>query len=77
MKDVRQTISQNLARLRREKGVTQAELAEQFNYSDKAISRWEHGDTLPDVNVLCELCEFYGVTLNDLVAEDCTLPGNV
>lgn len=74
MKDVRQTISQNLARLRREKGVTQAELAEQFNYSDKAISRWEHGDTLPDVNVLCELCEFYGVTLNDLVAEDCTLP---
>ena len=74
MKDVRQTISRNLARLRREKGVTQAELAEQFNYSDKAISRWEHGDTLPDVNVLCELCEFYGVTLNDLVAEECTLP---
>ena len=56
MKDVRQTISQNLARLRREKGVTQAELAEQFNYSDMAISRWEHGDTLPDGIVLCELC---------------------
>ncbi len=74
MKDARQTISRNLTLLRKEKGVTQAELAEQFNYSDKAISRWEHGDTLPDVNVLCELCEFYGVTLNDLVAEECTLP---
>ena len=74
MKDVRGTISKNLAALRREKGVTQAELAEKFNYSDKAVSRWEHGDTLPDVNVLCELCEFYGITIGELVEEDCRLP---
>lgn len=71
MKDVRPTISKNLAMLRKEKGLTQAELAEKLNYSDKAISRWEHGDTLPDVNVLCELCDFYGITLNDLADEDC------
>ncbi len=71
MKDVKSAISRNLAALRREKGVTQAELAERFNYSDKAISRWEHGDTLPDINVLCELCEFYGITLNDLISEEC------
>ena len=71
MKDIRPIISKNLSMLRKEKGLTQAELAERLNYSDKAVSRWEHGDTLPDVNVLYELCEFYGITINDLVSEDC------
>ncbi len=71
MKDVRPIISKNLAKLRKDKGLTQAELAERLNYSDKAVSRWEHGDTLPDVNVLYELCEFYGITLNDLTSEEC------
>ena len=70
MKDVRPIISKNLSMLRKEKGLTQAELAEKLNYSDKAVSRWEHGDTLPDVNMLYELCEFYGITLNDLINED-------
>lgn len=73
MKDVRPIISKNLAMLRKEKGLTQAELAEKLNYSDKAVSRWEHGDTLPDVNVLCELCDFYGITLNDLTDEECQI----
>lgn len=73
MKDVRPIISKNLTMLRKEKGLTQAELAEKLNYSDKAVSRWEHGDTLPDVNVLYELCDFYGITLNDLVSEDCNI----
>jgi len=73
MKDVRPIISKNLAMLRKEKGLTQAELAEKLSYSDKAVSRWEHGDTLPDVNVLCELCDFYGITLNDLINEDCKI----
>ncbi len=53
--------------LRKKKGITQAELAEVLDYSDKAVSRWEHGDTLPDINVLCELCDFYGVSLDFLV----------
>lgn len=70
MKDVKAIVAQNLAALRKNKGLTQAELAEQFNYSDKAVCRWERGDTLPDVNVLYALCEFYGVTMNDLVADD-------
>ncbi|MBQ9774145.1 MAG: helix-turn-helix transcriptional regulator [Clostridia bacterium] len=70
MKDKKTVVSQNLALLRRQKGITQAELAETFNYSDKAICRWERGDTLPDINVLCALCEYYGVTMNDLVNEE-------
>lgn len=73
MKDIRSTISKNLAMLRKEKGLTQVDLAQMLNYSDKAVSRWEHGDTLPDVNVLCELCDFYGITLNDLISDDCEL----
>ena len=70
MKDIKSIVSANLATLRKQKGITQAELAEKLNYSDKAISRWEKGDTLPDLNVLYEICEFYGVTMNDLISEE-------
>ncbi|MBQ7906494.1 MAG: helix-turn-helix transcriptional regulator [Clostridia bacterium] len=70
MKDVKSVVAQNLGTLRKQKGLTQAELAERLNYSDKAISRWEKGDTLPDINVLYEICEFYGITMNDLVGEE-------
>lgn len=66
-KDVKPIIAENLTALRKSKGITQAELAARLDYSDKAISRWEHGETLPDINVLCELCDFYGVTLDLLV----------
>ena len=67
MKDVKTIVAQNLTALRKERGLTQLELAERFNYSDKAICRWEHADTLPDINVLYALCEFYGITMNQLV----------
>lgn len=67
MKDVKAIIAENLTNLRKSYGLTQAQLAEKFNYSDKAICRWERGDTLPDINTLYALAEFYGVTMNDLV----------
>ena len=73
MKDVKAIVAKNLTMLRKNKGLTQAELAEKLNYSDKAISRWEHGDTLPDINVLYELCSFYNITMNDLVDENCEI----
>lgn len=63
-------VARNLAALRKQAGLTQGELAEKFNYSDKSISKWEHGDTLPDIEVLKELCDFYGVTLDYLVTDD-------
>lgn len=69
MKDVRTIVSENLTQLRKEKKLTQAELANKFNYSDKAISKWENGDTLPDLEILQELCTFYGVTLDYLTHE--------
>ena len=68
-KDIKQIIAKNLANLRKNKKITQTELAEQFGYSDKAISKWENGDTLPDIQTLYQLCEFYNVTLDFLVSE--------
>ena len=68
-KDIKQIIAKNLANLRKNKKITQTELADQFGYSDKAISKWENGDTLPDIQTLYQLCEFYNVTLDFLVSE--------
>ncbi len=68
-KDIKQIVAKNLANLRKNKKITQTELAEQFGYSDKAISKWENGDTLPDIQTLYQLCEFYNVTLDFLVNE--------
>lgn len=49
--------------------MTQNELAEKFSYSDKAISKWEHGEALPSVEVLQQLADFYGVSLDFLTHE--------
>ena len=64
---LRKTIADNLVYYRREKGLTQAALAETLNYSDKSVSKWERGEGLPDITVLCRLAEYYGITVNDLV----------
>ena len=70
MEELRKIIGNNLAELRKRKGLTQLELAEKFNYTDRAVSKWENGDTLPEIEVLYQLCEFYGVTLDYLTHED-------
>ena len=63
-------IGNNIAAFRRQMGLTQAELAERINYSDKAVSKWERGDSVPDVMTLLQLAELFGVTMNDLVGSD-------
>ena len=70
MENIRETIGENLAELRKKKGLTQYELAEKFNYSDKAISKWENGSTLPDIETLYQLCEFYDVSLDYLTHKE-------
>lgn len=69
MENIREIIAENLQALRKEKGLTQLDIAERFNYSDKAVSKWEKGDTLPDIETLSNLCDFYGVTLDYLTHE--------
>ena len=50
--------------------MTQLELAERLNYSDKTISKWERAESTPDISVLIEIAELFGVTLDYLVAEE-------
>lgn len=59
----------NITRLRKMENMTQLELAEKLNYSDKAVSKWEQGNSLPDVRVLVQLADLFGVTVDDLVRE--------
>ena len=63
------TISQNLTKYRKLAGITQLELAQMLNYSDKAISKWERGESLPDVSVLLQIAEIFGITINELCYE--------
>ena len=70
MSNVKSTVARNLTELRKEKNLTQGALAKMFNYSDKAVSKWECGDSLPDLDTLLTLANFYGVTLDELVSED-------
>ena len=60
------TVGSSIARMRREKGMTQAELAERINYSDKAVSKWERGESLPDVLTLMNLAQQLDTDLNTL-----------
>ena len=64
-----QTIAKNLIYYRKKAGLTQAELAEKINYSDKSVSKWESAGGVPDIYILVKLAELYGITVNDLVGE--------
>ncbi|MFQ6752642.1 MAG: helix-turn-helix domain-containing protein [Clostridia bacterium] len=70
MDNINEIIGQNLLKLRKHKKLTQLELADKFNYSDKAISKWEKGESLPSIDVLNELSRFYDVTLDSLVSDE-------
>ena len=69
-------IGANIAAYRKRAGMTQAGLAEKLNYSDKAISKWERGESVPDVLTLTQLAEQFGITVNDLLVDPNALPGN-
>ena len=67
-----QTIKQNFARnllaYRKSRHLTQSQLAEKLNYSDKAVSKWERGESVPDLYVLKQLADFYNVKIDTLIA---------
>ena len=60
-------IGEFLRELRKEKGLTQEQLAEQFNVSRRSVSRWETGSNLPDLSILVELAEFYDVDIKEII----------
>lgn len=67
--DIKENLAQNLTRLRKAEGLTQAELADKLNYSDKAVSKWERGESFPDLYVIKQLADFYCVTIDALISE--------
>ena len=69
-------IGVNIALYRKQAGLTQAGLAEKLNYSDKAVSKWERGESVPDVLTLAQLAEQFEITVNDLLSDPYALPGN-
>lgn len=69
MENLNFIIGKNLTFLRKHNKMTQLELAEKLNYSDKAISKWENGESIPSVEVLCKLSKIYNVSLDSMVGE--------
>lgn len=69
MSDLKKIIAKNLTELRKEKKYTQQDVGNLVQYSDKAVSKWEKGESLPDIDVLYQLCNIYGVTLDYLTHE--------
>ena len=62
-----QKMGEFLKQLRKEKGLTQEEIAEKFYTSSRTVSRWETGKTMPDLNTLIELADFYDVDIREII----------
>ena len=71
---LKKQIGANIASYRKRLHLTQAGLAEQLNYSDKAVSKWERGESAPDVLTMVQLAELFEVSVNDLVVDPNALP---
>lgn len=65
--DFRRQTGERIACYRKMNGMTQSALAEKLNYTDKAISKWERGESLPDIFVIMRIAELFGITPNDLL----------
>ena len=67
MEDIKVIIAKNIVAYRTSLGITQIELAEKLNYSDKSVSKWERALGVPDILVLKEMAELFGVKVDDLI----------
>lgn len=70
-------VAKNLIYYRKANNLTQSDLAQMLNYSDKAISKWERGENLPDLYILTTISSLYGITLNDLISDTPVTPKEV
>ena len=66
---LRRNIANNLIHYRKESNLTQLELAEKLQYSDKAISKWERGESVPDIFILHTLADLYSCSVDDFLSE--------
>ena len=70
MENLKITVAKNIADLRKAANMTQLDLASRLNYSDKAVSKWERGESLPDVATLKTIAEIFSVTVDYLLQEE-------
>lgn len=70
MEDVKSIVAKNITELRLLNNMTQMELAEKLNYSDKTISKWERAESSPDISILVEIADIFGVSLDYLVRSE-------
>ena len=70
MVDLKSILAENLYELRCARGLTQLTFAEKMNYSDKAISKWERAESVPDIFTLKKIADFYGVSVDYLLTRD-------
>lgn len=68
--NIQEILINNLIALRRSRSLTQIELGEKINYSDKTISKWENGDSCPNIEAIYKIAKFYDVSIDDLLSED-------
>ena len=68
--DLRLIIGKNILSLRQESKMTQQTFGLTFNYSDKAVSKWERGEALPDISVLKQIADYFGVSVDYLLTLD-------
>ena len=66
---LRKSIGKNIALYRKSHKDTQAVLGQKLNYSDKAVSKWERGESVPDIYVLSRIADLYGITVGILIGE--------
>ena len=67
MDEFKKVVAENITRLRTSMNLTQAQLGEMLNYSDKSISKWERGESIPDVFVLKKIADLGGVTVDYII----------
>lgn len=67
-------LGSNIATYRKRQGLTQAGLGDKLNYSDKAVSKWERDESMPDVLTLVQIAELFGIAVNDLLTDPNRLP---
>ena len=68
MENMKEIVAQNLSALRTKSGMTQSELAEKLNYSDKSVSKWERAEGIPDILVMKNIADIFGVTVDYMLS---------
>ena len=70
MQQIREAVAMNIYELRKEKNMTQSDLAQKINYTDNAVSKWERAESIPDISALKKIADTFGVTVDYLITKE-------